>query len=112
MLGCLEQDYYTDEYAIQIENGNFYWPNNKSSEENKEAPKANKKKAKKAQVKSEVTPAEVAPTEALDDTIHVLKELNLKIPTGQFVAIIGDVGSGKSSLLQALVGEMLYKLEA
>ncbi|KAI0700341.1 multidrug resistance-associated ABC transporter [Cytidiella melzeri] len=35
-----------------------------------------------------------------------LKGLNLKIPKGSFVAIVGRVGSGKSSVLQALIGEM------
>lgn len=43
----------------------------------------------------------------LDDRI-VLKSVNLKVRRGEFVAIIGDVGSGKSSLLGALLGEMLY----
>ena len=27
---------------------------------------------------------------------------------GEFVCIIGDVGSGKSSLLSTLIGDMLY----
>ncbi|KAG0329331.1 hypothetical protein BG000_000100 [Podila horticola] len=35
-----------------------------------------------------------------------LKNINLSIPRGQLVAIVGAVGSGKSSLLNALVGEM------
>lgn len=35
-----------------------------------------------------------------------LKNLELKIKKGSFVAIVGTVGSGKSSLLQALIGEM------
>ncbi|KAI0646268.1 multidrug resistance-associated ABC transporter [Trametes meyenii] len=35
-----------------------------------------------------------------------LKDVKLKIPKGSFVAIVGRVGSGKSSLLQALIGEM------
>ncbi|KAG0212661.1 hypothetical protein BGX28_005857 [Mortierella sp. GBA30] len=35
-----------------------------------------------------------------------LKNIDLKIPHGQLVAIVGAVGSGKSSLLNALVGEM------
>jgi Fe-S cluster assembly ATPase SufC len=37
-----------------------------------------------------------------------LKNLNLKIKKGEFVCIIGDVGSGKSSLLSALIGDLLY----
>ncbi|CAK61097.1 unnamed protein product (macronuclear) [Paramecium tetraurelia] len=38
----------------------------------------------------------------------ILKNINLKIEPGKFVSIIGDVGSGKTSLLQALLGEMVY----
>lgn len=33
----------------------------------------------------------------------------MEIRKGQFVSIVGDVGSGKTSLLQAILGEMLYK---
>jgi ABC-type protease/lipase transport system fused ATPase/permease subunit len=37
----------------------------------------------------------------------ILKEVSFKVKRGEFVSIIGDVGSGKSSLLCALIGEML-----
>ncbi|CAN7081183.1 unnamed protein product [Brassica oleracea var. botrytis] len=35
-----------------------------------------------------------------------IKHINLIIPKGSFVAIIGEVGSGKTSLLNSLLGEM------
>ncbi|KAJ7320468.1 hypothetical protein JRQ81_019979 [Phrynocephalus forsythii] len=35
-----------------------------------------------------------------------LNKLNLEIPEGSLVAIVGQVGSGKSSLLSAILGEM------
>ncbi|XP_074069915.1 multidrug resistance-associated protein 1-like isoform X1 [Macrotis lagotis] len=35
-----------------------------------------------------------------------LNDLNIKIPEGALVAIIGQVGSGKSSVLSAILGEM------
>ncbi|XP_066891023.1 multidrug resistance-associated protein 1-like isoform X6 [Kogia breviceps] len=38
--------------------------------------------------------------------IPILKDLNIKIPEGALVAVIGQVGSGKSSLLSAVLGEM------
>ncbi|KAF9203578.1 hypothetical protein BGZ49_006268 [Haplosporangium sp. Z 27] len=41
-----------------------------------------------------------------EKTSFSLKNIDLKIPRGQLVAIVGAVGSGKSSLLNALVGEM------
>ena len=37
-----------------------------------------------------------------------LKNINLNIKQGEFVCVIGDVGSGKSSLLSAMIGDMLY----
>ncbi|KAF9134969.1 hypothetical protein BGW39_005266 [Mortierella sp. 14UC] len=36
-----------------------------------------------------------------------LRDINLHIPRGALVAIVGPVGSGKSSLLQAMVGTMM-----
>jgi len=38
----------------------------------------------------------------------ILKDLNLKIKPGEFVAIIGEVGAGKSSLIHSIIGDMLY----
>ena len=35
----------------------------------------------------------------------LLRNLNLKIFKGEFVCIIGEVGSGKSSLIHALLGD-------
>ena len=39
----------------------------------------------------------------------VLKDIELVIPRGSCVGIIGKVGSGKSSLLSALVGEVFHE---
>jgi len=50
--------------------------------------------------------------------IHALKNINLSIPDGQFIGMIGHTGSGKSTLIQhfnALIqptsGEVLYNGE-
>ncbi|XP_075974894.1 multidrug-Resistance like Protein 1 isoform X3 [Anticarsia gemmatalis] len=40
------------------------------------------------------------------DAEPALKNINLHIPRGSLVAVVGAVGSGKSSLLAALLGEM------
>ncbi|KAL4482732.1 hypothetical protein ABPG73_021392 [Tetrahymena malaccensis] len=39
---------------------------------------------------------------------YILKNINITIPKGKLIAIIGDVGCGKSSLLQSIIGEMKY----
>ena len=44
-----------------------------------------------------------------DNTTAYLKNLNLEVKQGELIAIVGEVGSGKSSLLSAILGEM-YKL--
>ena len=38
-----------------------------------------------------------------------LKNINLEVERGALVGIVGKIGSGKSSLLQALVGELEAK---
>ena len=43
----------------------------------------------------------------IEDAV-VLKSLKLNILKGQFVCIIGEVGSGKSSLISALLGDMVF----
>lgn len=35
--------------------------------------------------------------------------INLKVPKGSLVAIVGAVGSGKSSLLSSLLGDMFQR---
>ena len=38
------------------------------------------------------------------EVIHVLKDLHLKVPTGEFLALMGPSGSGKSTLLHIVAG--------
>lgn len=37
-----------------------------------------------------------------------MKQLKLKVRKGEFVCVIGDVAAGKSSLLKAINGDMIY----
>ena len=43
----------------------------------------------------------------VEDAIN-LKNVSLKIKKGEFVCVIGEVGSGKSSLISALLADMIY----
>jgi len=37
-----------------------------------------------------------------------LRNIDIKVKRGDFVCIIGDVGSCKSSLLHAIIGDLIY----
>ena len=65
----------------------------KKREEEKEKAKDNKKRKE-------------TPKEAARGPPFRVQNVTLHIPRGQLFAIVGSVGSGKSSLLQGLIGEM------
>jgi len=46
-----------------------------------------------------------------EDIIKVLKKINIDIKKGEFVGIIGEVGSGKSSLIQAIMNNLIILKE-
>jgi len=54
---------------------------------------------------------EVANSESnlLNRSIHTLKNLNMRVKKGQLVAVVGSVGSGKSSFLNCLIGELIHR---
>ena len=45
-------------------------------------------------------------TGGVDEATWWLRDINMDVKQGQLVCIVGRVGSGKSSLLSALLGEM------
>ncbi|CAD8155775.1 unnamed protein product [Paramecium pentaurelia] len=84
-----------DDVAIKIDQGTFYWSQYK--EQPQQPAKAHTAKGQKVEPLPQI------------ESDPILKNINLRIEKGQFVAIVGDVGSGKSSLIQAMLGEMIYK---
>ena len=44
---------------------------------------------------------------SLDNIINI-KDIDLKVKKGEFVVIVGEVGCGKSSLLNIMIGEMIH----
>ena len=126
-----------DHIGIEIEDGEFFWAKPPEKLALPEVGKKNKKKKKdddadekqkSADAKldggsGKVTPAtnsdqdspreevatESAAANASSNIAWSLKNINLTVNDGELVCVVGKVGSGKSSLVQAIIGEMERK---
>lgn len=126
----------TKEYSLKIKSGTFYWnplvdpvkkkeEEEKKKKEEKEKAKKSKKSSPKKAKRSVIQIKEEPSTDMMSDGLvdpetqakienqlnskereYQLKQLQIKIPKGKFVAIIGQVGSGKSSFCYSLFGDM------
>ena len=52
---------------------------------------------------------EIKSLNAYYDKLHVLKDINLNVEKGEIVSLIGPSGSGKSSLLKTLYGDLVLQ---
>mmetsp|Transcript_13169 Transcript_13169/g.18230 ORF Transcript_13169/g.18230 Transcript_13169/m.18230 type:complete len:1650 (+) Transcript_13169:155-5104(+) len=89
--------------AVTIAEGTFSWGSlEKKSSDSKQGPNA----PMRVEMDNKASSADCA-TE--DDYLITLKDINLEAENGQLVAVIGSTGSGKSSLLHAILGEIPMK---
>ena len=112
---------YDNKNAVHVDNAAFTWE--KAVERSKEDAvdaskdakqiKADQKAAKKAKrhskraSKSEDTGKRMSKSAIQSgDSIFKLKDLSFKVGRNELIAVIGGVGSGKTSLLAALAGDM------
>nr|VWO99753.1 Phosphate:H symporter (Phosphate:H symporter, variant) [Ganoderma boninense] len=84
--------------AVQIVEGEFVWDG--------PPPDAPAGKGKKGKKHDKTAAPAIVESEPKHEETFKLKDVNLSIPHGQLIAIVGPVGSGKSSLLQGMIGEM------
>ena len=122
------------DYDIIVENANFSWGGKKDDEikakpskkaEPKKETKETKPKSKNKGINeyenlsdsddSEETKLSTSSDSTTDEARNMkvtdsvqISDLDLQIHKGEFICIIGPVGSGKSSLISALLGDMIY----
>lgn len=89
----------TADLGVEVKGANFTWEIPAPSSEMKKKPSRRLFKRKEDQAQDVDLSHE-------DKSVFKMENINLSIPRGQLCAIVGPVGSGKSSLLQGLVGEM------
>jgi ABC-type multidrug transport system fused ATPase/permease subunit len=88
-------------HAVEIDNASFTWDGPPPDLKDKEDQGKNKRHSDHSPA-----PAPLSESEEVKEVLFNLKHVDLKVPRGQLVAIVGAVGSGKSSLLQGLIGDM------
>ncbi|KAI9463348.1 ABC transporter [Lactarius psammicola] len=90
-------------YAVEINDASFTWdgppPDLNEGEEDEGKKESHSDPYPKPVPESE-------PKEVKEEVLFKLKNIDLRVPRGQLVAIVGAVGSGKTSLLQGLIGDM------
>ncbi|KAF8150782.1 ABC transporter [Crassisporium funariophilum] len=106
--------------ALEVKGASFTWDSpppdasadggNKTKKPHTHAFQSSKSKAKARSAQIAATEKQaVADSKTRDeeeDRVFKIRDINLSIPRGQLTAIVGPVGSGKTSLLQGLLGEM------
>lgn len=95
------------ENALEVKGASFTWDAPPPDEEESKRGKGKKGKGgKKSKKPSPSSAGDGSEKEKDDDKVFKIPNVTLSIPRGQLVAIVGPVGSGKTSLLQGLIGEM------
>eukprot|EP01038_Epipyxis_sp_PR26KG_P009307 gene9307-12539_t len=106
--------------AVSISNGNMGWSNDENAQPAERMSsqhssgrldsRASKSKSSYSilhqEENKEFDPEAGVIAPPINRAYHTLMDVNVHIKKGQLVAIIGSVGSGKSSLLSAILGEM------
>ncbi|KAF9484351.1 ABC transporter [Pholiota conissans] len=104
-------------YALEVKGASFTWdsppPDEDYEKHGKKGGRMMQSSKAKAKAKAKADAAEKKRTDDLDekakneeDRIFKITDVTMNVPRGQLVAIVGSVGSGKTSLLQGLIGEM------
>ncbi|TFK40264.1 ABC transporter [Crucibulum laeve] len=111
----LDETHIVDEdldVAIEVKGASFTWdspPPEQEESKKKHGPgqlhsSKTKAKAREEKAKKQLEIDEKAKSD--EEKVFKIPDVNISIPRGKLVAIVGPVGSGKTSLLQGIIGEM------
>lgn len=96
------------EYALSMENANFIWEAQPNSSSDTLVVPTDDMIETTNNDKEEVADSDTTSQNSVShgDILPYLSKINMRIARGSLVAVVGPVGSGKSSLLQAMIGNM------
>ena len=89
----------TDDVAIKMQNGTFYWKDEEEDE---------KWRLEKERIENRDSEAKKSEKEFDNPRKIVLEDINLEVKKGKLVAVIGEIGAGKSSLLSSMLGDLHF----
>ena len=102
--------------AIEVKGATFTWdtpPPDEEKDKTKNQQRQSKFPSKfhSSKHNAKVEAAAISATEKAtqaeeEERIFQIRDISMEIPRGLLVAVVGPVGSGKTSLLQGLIGEM------
>ncbi|KAJ7086114.1 ABC transporter [Mycena belliarum] len=90
--------------AVEVHDATFTWDG--PPPEVEDGKKRKGKKATALERAAQAAALAVEQEKVSEEKAFQMKNLTFSIPRGQLVAIVGAVGSGKTSLLQGMIGEM------
>lgn len=95
--------------SVAIEGGDFAWETQKIRQECEEFSTILEAKFGKApsSKKEEAKSKEISDSADNEAKYIILRDIELNVKPGELIGIVGVVGSGKSSLLNAIIGEMI-----
>lgn len=97
-----------DKYVVYMKDASFIWPKGRQIDDKKDK-KKKKKNKKKEEEKENEKMRELLPSVAIEnnkDYEFLLDKITMKLERGKLYALVGSVGSGKSSLIYAILHEM------
>ncbi|KIL59921.1 hypothetical protein M378DRAFT_26751 [Amanita muscaria Koide BX008] len=93
--------------ALDVQDASWTWDASPPEpEKGKKKPGQGGRKSRPSSSKKKERESTVDPINDQQDRVFKVQGVSLRIPRGKLVAVVGPVGSGKSSLLQGLIGEM------
>ena len=93
--------------AIEVQGATFTWDSPPPEVQKSKKHKGHSQEAVLARA-AQTAAAETAAAQikADEENVFKMKDIDLSIPREKLVAIVGPVGTGKTSLLQGIIGEM------
>jgi ABC-type glutathione transport system ATPase component len=94
--------------AVELKNASFTWdsPPHDTANDKKKRKRASKYGKHEPHKEEDASASDPSTSEKKEERVFRLEKINIEVPRGILLAIVGPVGAGKSSICQGMIGEM------